>query len=229
MKTFMRSLSILCMLCIFTFGTKAEGPQLTKGSLFIGTTTDIMGEADDFVHLGGGNTAGLSFGSTWYSNGSTSEKDKYTRWNLTPKVGYFIIDGLAGGLNINLRGQSSRGEENKYNFSTMTIGPWVRYYAMQYTLCKGRLIPFAEGKAAWGNYKDKYTSGSSTYTEKENLSEYAIGPGLALFLSDHICMDVMFVYKNVSWKWEEAGETSKYHDSVFGFSFGFSFFIPPCW
>lgn len=229
MKTLMTSLSILCLLCVFTLNSRAEGPQLTKGSIFLGTTTDLSGSFGDFEHLGGGNTAGLSFGSSWSSNGTTSDKDKYTRWNLTPKVGYFIIDGLAAGLNINLRGESSRGSDDKYSFSTTTFGPWVRYYAMQWTLCGGRLIPFAEGKAAWGNYKDKYTSGSSTYTDKESLSEYAIGPGLVLFIADYISLDMMIAYKKVTWKWDDAGESAKYHDSVFGFTFGFSFFIPPCW
>lgn len=230
MKTLKTSLIILSLLCFFTLGSKAEGPQLTKGSIFVGTTTDLSGSFNEFEHLGGGNTAGISFGSTWNSNGSTSEKDKYTRWNLTPKVGYFVIDGLGVGLNINLRGESSRGEDDTYKFSTTTFGPWVRYYAIQYTLCGGRLIPFAEGKAAWGSYKDKYTSGSSSFTDKESVSEYAIGPGLAFFIADYIALDMMIAYKKVTWSWEDTGgETGKYHDSVFGFTFGFTFLIPPCW
>jgi outer membrane protein len=229
MKTFLTSLTTLCILFVFSLDSLAEGPQISKGSIFVGTTTNLMGSADDAVHLGGANTAGLSLGSTWYKNGSESEKDKYTRWNLTPIVGYYIIDGLAAGLQINIRGQSSRGEENKSKFSTTTIGPWVRYYAAQYALMGGKLIPFAEGKAGWGSYKDKYTSGSSTYTDKESVSVYTVGPGLALFITDHISIDMLVAYKRVIWSWEDDGETSKYHDSVFGFSFGLSFFIPPIW
>ena len=226
----MTSLSILCLLFVFTFSSQAQTPQLTKGSLFIGTTTALGGDFYDFEHTGGGNTAGLSFGSTWSSNGTTSEKDKYTGWNLTPKLGYFFMDGLAGGLNINIRGQSNKDDDgDKDKISTTTFGPWVRYYGMQWTLCGGRMIPFAEGKASWGSSKETYTSGSTSNTYKWGASEYAIGPGLALFLTDYICMDMMIMYRKATWKDKDATETTKYHDSTFGFAFGLTVLIPPCW
>jgi hypothetical protein len=69
MKTFFTSLTTLCILLVFSLDSLAEGPQISKGSIFLGTTTDLMGSADDAIHLGGANTAGLSFGSTWYKNG----------------------------------------------------------------------------------------------------------------------------------------------------------------
>ncbi len=98
MKTLLISFTIVCFSCVFTLNSQAQAtPQLTKGSLLIGTTTALGGDFYDFEHLGGGNTAGLSFGSTWSSNGSTSEKTKYTSYNLTPRVGYFFMDGLAAG------------------------------------------------------------------------------------------------------------------------------------
>jgi opacity protein-like surface antigen len=100
---------------------------------------------------------------------------------------------------------------------------------MQYTLCGGRMIPFAEGKAAWGSSKETYTSGSTSNTFKWGTSQYAIGPGLALFLTDNLTMDIMVVYQKVTWKDKDTAETTKYHDSVFGFAFGLSFMIPPCW
>ena len=228
MKTLMTSLSILCLLCVFTLSLRAEGPQLTKGSIFIGTTTALGGDFYDFEHIGGGNTAGLSFGSTWSSNGTTSEKTKYTGYNLSPKVGYFFMDGLAGGLNINIRGQSNKDGDDKDKIGTTTIGPWVRYYAMQYALMGGKMIPFAEGKAAWGSSKETYTSGSSSNTYKWGTSQYGIGAGLALFLTDFISMDMMIAYQNVTWNDKET-EPTKYHDSVFGFAFGLTVLIPPCW
>lgn len=229
MKTLLTSFTIVCFLCVFTLNSQAQTPQLTKGSLFIGTTTDLTGSFHDFEHFGGGNTAGLSFGSTWSSNGSTSEKNKYTGYNLTPKVGYFFIDGLAGGLNINIRGQSNKLDDGTRKISTTTAGLWIRYYAIQYALYGGRVIPYAEGKAAMGNSKEKYTSGSSSYTENWGVSEFAIGPGLAFFLTDNICLDMMILYKKVTWSNKEDDETYKDHDSVFGFTFGFTFLIPPCW
>lgn len=228
MKTLLTSFTIVCFFCVFTISSQAQTPQLTKGSLLVGTTTSLVGDFYDFEHTGGGNTAGLSFGSTWSSNGSTSDKDKYTSWNLTPRVGYFFMDGLAGGLNINIRGQSSRGDDDKNKIGTTTIGPWVRYYAIQWALLSGKIIPFAEGKAAWGSSKETYTSGSSSNTYKWGASEYAIGPGLALFITDQISLDMMVIYRMATWKDKDSDETTKYHDSAFGFTFGLTVLIPPC-
>jgi hypothetical protein len=229
MKTLLTSFTIVFFFCVFSLNTQAQTPQLTKGSLLIGTTTSLVGDFYDFEHSGGGNTAGLSFGSTWSSNGTTSEKTKYTGWNLTPRVGYFFMDGLAGGLNINIRGQSNKEDDGNDKIGTTTVGPWVRYYAMQWALCGGRAIPFAEGKAAWGSSKETYSSGSSSSTFKWGASEYAIGPGLALFLTDNVCMDMMIMYRKATWKDKDTDETTKYHDSAFGFAFGLTVLIPPCW
>jgi hypothetical protein len=230
MKTLLTSLTILCFFCVFALNSKAQlTPQLTKGSLLIGTTTSVGGDFYDFEHLGGGNTAGLSFGSTWSSNGSTSDKNKYTSYNLTPRAGYFFMDGLAAGLNINIRGQSNKDGDDKDKISTTTLGPWVRYYAMQWALLGGKIVPFAEGKAAWGSSKETYTSGSSSNTYKWGVSEYGIGPGLALFIVDYISLDMMIAYRKATWKDKDASETTKYHDSTFGFTFGLTVLIPPCW
>ena len=229
MKTLATYLFILCFLCAFSFNARAEGPQLSKGSLLIGSTTSLVGDFYDFEHTGGGNTAGLAFGSTWSSNGTTSEKTKYTGYNLTPIAGYFFMDGLVGGLTINIRGQVNKDDNGNDKISTTTIGPWVRYYGMQWTLCGGRAMPFAEGLAAWGNSKESYTSGSSTQTYKWGASQYSLGTGLALFLSDHVSLDMMIVYRRAIWKDDDASESTKYHDSTFGFAFGLSVLIPPCW
>ncbi len=221
MKTLMTSISILC---IFSLSTNA---QFTKGKWFGGTTTDLSSGLYSHAYSGGGNQAGLSFISNWTkSGGQTSDKEKATGWNFTPKVGYFFIDGLVGGLDINIRGESWKEENgDKDKMSVLTIGPFVRYYAVQYALMSGKIVPFAEGKFLFGSAKDSYTSGSSTYTDKYGLSEFAIGPGLTFLLSDFVSVDMMVVYKRVTWKDKDTTDEYIDYTSAFGFTFGLSFFF----
>ena len=122
-----------------------------------------------------------------------------------------------------------RGSDEKEKTSTLTFGPFVRYYAVPYPLCGGRLIPFAEGKVSFGSSKESYTYGSSTESFKWGATQWSVGPGMAMFVTDNICVDMMVVYRQAIWTDKDGTETTKYIDGGFGLSFGLSFFIPPCW
>ncbi len=221
MKTLLASIIILC---IFSFSMNA---QFNQGKWFAGSTTDVSSGLYSSAYTGGGNQAGISFMSNWSKSGSqTSDKEKSTAWNLSPKVGYFVIDGLLAGLDLNIRGESWKDEDgDKDNLSVLTFGPFVRYYGSQWAFVNGKLVPFAETKFLFGNYKNKYTSGSTSNTIKEGITEFAIGPGLAFVISECLSVDMLIAYKRVSWKDTDGAEDYTDITSAFGFAFGLSFYF----
>jgi hypothetical protein len=220
MKTLMISLSVLC---IFTLSTLAQGP-FDKGRWILGGTVPFGGSIEDAEHLGGVNGAGLFFGSNWTSNGQTSDKDKFTGWNFTPMVGYFPIDNLAVGLNLNVRGQSYKYDDgDKYKFTTVTIGPWVRYYVAQYSFWNSRLVPFGDVRANFGGYKSVDTYGSTSETYKEGVTQFTIGPGIVFVPADCFSIDFMIQYNRVIWNVKD--EDFKYHTSSFGFALGLTLYF----
>ena len=223
MKTLMISLSILC---VFSLNILAEGP-FDKGKWILGGTMPFGGSSEDREHLGGVNGAGLFFGSNWTSNGQTSDKDKFTSWAFTPMAGYFVIDNLAVGLSLNLRGQSEKegGDDDKVKTSTTTIGPWVRYYLAQYPLLNNTVFVFGDVRANFGGWKRVYTSGSTSDTFKEGVTQFTIGPGIIFVPADCFSIDFMIQYNNVTWKEKDSDEPTKWHKSSFGFALGLTFYF----
>jgi outer membrane protein len=222
MKTFMISLSILC---IFSVSINAEGP-FTKGNWILAGTMPFGGSSEDREHLAGVNGAGIFFGSNWTSNGQTSEKDKFTSWAFTPMVGYFVIDNLAAGLSLNLRGQSDKyGDNSDQKYSTITIGPWVRYYLAQYPLLNDKVFVFGDVRAAFGGYKRVDSYGSTSQTYKEGVTQFGIGPGIIFVPADCFSIDFMIQYNRVIWSDKDSDEGYKWHTSSFGFAFGLTFYI----
>jgi outer membrane protein len=224
MKTLLISFSILC---IFSLTLNAQGPFEQK-KWIAGGTMPFGGSADDREHLGGVNGAGLFFGSNWTSNGQTSEKDKFTSWAFTPLAGYFVIDNLAVGLGLNLRGQSNTeggNTDHKYKYSTISVGPWVRYYLAQYPLITDNIFAFGDVRAAFGGYKDVETYNSTSQTYKEGLTQFTIGPGLVFVPADCFSIDFMIQYNRIIWSEKDSDEGYKWHTSSFGFAFGLTFYF----
>ncbi len=60
--------------------------------------------------------------STWMLGGDAgfASKESVTSWNVSPNIGYFVMDNLAIGANIDLKDDESG--------STTNFGPFVRYY-----------------------------------------------------------------------------------------------------
>lgn len=223
MKTLLTSLFILCILAP---GIRAQGP-FEQGKWMLAGTMPFGGSSEDREHLAGVNGAGIFFGSNWTSNGQTSDKDKFTSWAFVPMAGYFVIDNLGVGLSLNLRGQTNKeaGSDDKSKFSTIAIGPWVRYYLAQYPLLNDNVFVFGDVRANFGVWKQTYTSGSSSQSYKEGLTQFAIGPGLVFVPADCFSIDFMIQYNNIIWSDKDSDEVYKWHTSSFGFAFGLTFFF----
>jgi len=136
-----------------------------------------------------GGSIGLNFGSYYGEyDGNKGDKTKTTNIAVMPKVGYFVTDGLAVGLGINLNSLSEKedGDDDKYTSSTFLISPFARYYSS--------VGLFGDVSVGIGSQKDKYGDNE----DKENVFGWSLGAGYAIFLNDHVSIEPMVSYNSLS-------------------------------
>lgn len=131
----------------------------------------------------------------------TSVKDKnsdnhLTDFSLMPWAGYLVIDNLAIGGMIDANVQSSKSgsgaTEYKQSQSTTTFGPVVQYY-----LDNGL---FVHGQFGIGGGKSKSTSAGTTITQKQSASNWRLGLGYAIRITDTVLLQPIVGYGSQSYK-----------------------------
>jgi len=190
----MKKISLLIpVFCILSF--QPVNAQFEKGKIMASVVSSV-GHWDfgtDIMSIGFGTN------KTKYSDGSKSDTDKSFGISLLPRVGYFIIDNLALGVDLQAGFWTESYDEgdSRYTESSMTIGPFVRYYYPLETI-----YPFVEANIGFGFYKEKST-GESDYDYKEGLFTYGIGVGAAKTLGQRVMIDAMLGYNSQIWKQED--------------------------
>lgn len=104
----MKHISLLLSICLFTTSSSA---QLTQNTWLVGGSGSLF-----------------SYHET-YNSSAANFTAKYTSIDISPSVGYFLIDKLSGGLRAtfsSIKGESSGG--GSMNNYKLAIGPFVRYY-----------------------------------------------------------------------------------------------------
>jgi outer membrane protein len=109
-------------------------------------------------------------------------ENRATSISFNPKVGIFIVDGFAIGLDADINNTSYKDKNNntRSTSSFFAIGPFVRYYFP--------VNLFLEGRGGIGNGKDV-----AGY-DKSKVFTYSVGAGYAAFLNDHIAIEPMIRY-----------------------------------
>lgn len=122
-----------------------------------------------------------------------------TTFLVNPGAGYFIMDDLAIGANIQF---SSIKEEGYDAFTTLAFGPFVRYYFVNLGP-KTKL--FGNGSFGFGNVK---------YGDSESFTTWELSAGPAIFLNKHVALEIALGYS--SQKFQDTDATN-----AFGFRVGF--------
>lgn len=148
--------------------------------------------------LGGSSNLGLNFLSSKSKLGDGDFQDgpKTTSFNISPQVGYFIIDNLAIGGTLDFSSEKETFDDLKYTSSNVLVGPFVRYYFDKL---------YAEGSIGVGSAKTDFGSGEN----KSSLSAWSIGAGYALLLNDAVALEPRIGYASTSGKNKETDITSK--------------------
>ncbi|MEY3369026.1 MAG: hypothetical protein RI973_2181 [Bacteroidota bacterium] len=175
----------------------------------------------------GGNNGGFLFQRNKYKeDGKVMEDFRHDVYalNLSPRIGYFLADGLMAGLRLNLEYVNNEfeyyGEVEKTEISGVLGGPFVRYYFN--SKGEGRVKPYLEAEGMAGRYVEDYGGES-----KDKLDFYHVGggAGIAMLLSKHVSFDVMAAYGY----WVSQDPDSEWNEkdisSNVGLSLGFSYFL----
>jgi outer membrane protein len=108
-----------------------------------------------------GNT-GLGFNtqsSKMKANGQSEDGPKISRFSVTPSVGYFVIDGLAVGIDLGFDSTTQKQDGSKVTISTFSVMPTATYYFNT----GGKFFPFIGAGIGYASTKTKYNIANAVY------------------------------------------------------------------
>ena len=164
MKKLILLTGILCVLNLTMLKAQTE-----QGTFLLGLSSSIglSGPSTDLTSLEFSTSKEKSDGSDINGSGPV----KFSSFNLSPKIGCFVVNNLVVGIDMNLSLSSSK-DYSYYTLSTIntnlySAGPFVRYY-----IPTGKVSPFFELEGSFGgiNNKEKYSGGIDEYKQKKFLT-----------------------------------------------------------
>lgn len=126
-----------------------------------------------------------------------------TEISFAPNAGLFVIDNLAIGGNLSI----AHAKEGDIKSTGFAVGPFVRYY---FTTDNQPVRPIIH--SSFNFMSTKTTVGS--LDSKNNGTNFFIGGGAAIFISDNVSIDGLMGYERTKYK---------DFDGTGGFSFNIGF------
>jgi len=193
--------------------------QTEKGKFLIGIGTSVgLGDNNDLM--------GLSIThQTLYNDSGSNTKIRENSFYLSSKIGFFMLNNLAGGLNLGLSTSSSNSSSSTFNgyisessSSFFGVGPFLRYYVPT-----SRIFPFAEVSSLFGNrnYTTKTTGWSGE--DKHSISNISGALGIAIMLGERSSLDLATSYNSTNLKWSDSNY--KNITNTLGLKVGFTMFL----
>ena len=204
---------------LFLISGSGLSAQISKGSFLIGELTTLNLEAQVVSYM----NLGYATYKTKSDNNTDNNSDKIFSINLTPRVGYFVIDNLAIGLDIPVN-FSHRKDGSGYYKSVVTmlsVGPFVRYY-----LPGSKVKPFAELNGSLGTIISKSDFDSNENRSTTSLKEFGGGLGAAFPLGKKVCFDVLAgYYCQIIKDIENNSDNDRVRIGTLGLKLGFTVFL----
>lgn len=212
---------IICILLCVSFSMLQS--QTTKGKYLVGISSgfDLSGKS-----LGLGS---ITFTSTTNTSGTIPINELTplgsTSINFQPKMGYFVIDNLAVGLDLAVSYSSSKNIVNNYKYNSekkyYCVGPFVRYY-----IPVKKFLPFVEVGGGYGRMNDEFSFNDSLNENNSTLFSIGGGVGIAVPIGDRITFDALFAYNSLSTKYITPGYIlEKTSLNSLGLKLGFSILL----
>ena len=153
--------------------------------LFISTTTAFTQIKKGQYLLGGS----VNFESTKedYSAIPTNTTNNFF---ISPAIGYFIVDNMAGGLRLDLGFYNTKSDNVETHYITTTISPFLRFYFLPVPKKVNAFIDvsYIHNKTKW-----KYFSNPAYY---EKAKGYSISAGPAISLTEQVALEFTVGYKH---------------------------------
>lgn len=158
--------------------------QITKGNWMVG---------------GSGNF--INYEST-FQNNNTEVTQTGSGFQLSPNLGYFIVNNVALGSVVSFSFSNPSGDNN--NSHGYGISPFIRYY---FRKSDKMINPFLE--TSYGFYEGKSDSGGSNKT-----TGYSIKGGSAIFFNSSVALELTLNYDS-----SKNNENSKSKNIIVGIGF----------
>ena len=146
------------------------------------------------VFVGGG--LGVDFNGGKYKGGSVSiDSPSKFSFNFTPKVGFYLNDNFAIGLEVGLSSTTTKTPKEIYGWSddrkVSSFGWEVGAFARYNLLGTERLSLLLEGTLGVGGEKSKTKQGSTTQDgDSETMFGISVLPVLQYSLTDRLCLEM---------------------------------------
>ncbi len=187
---------ILLTVLIVTGWAISSIAQTQKGKVFISGSSD------------------LSLSSTTmtleYDGEELGDADM-SSFSFTPTVGYFVADGLALGLSLNI----DNSKQDDITTNSLLIGPIARYY-----IGSSNVKPFIQA----GYYFGSQTEEDDVEEIEAKASAWDVGAGAAVFINDFASFDFSLGYGGGSFTNKE-DEKNKLKVKGIAVSVGFSLYF----
>jgi len=165
-------------------------------------TIGLSAQTDQGVFLLGGSTGLNYIGLTlndYEPGGLDDDTESGSEFQLEILGGYFLTDGLMGGLAISYQSEGSKIEWSAANGggtyeeidSRMLIYPTIRYYIAESGV-------WLQAQYGFGTMKYEEKGGSTTVTQEGKLSIIGIGAGYAIYLGDVVSLNPAITYNMVT-------------------------------
>ena len=203
----------LFLLLIFLLGGLSVSAQTEKGKWFVSGLNILSFQAGTMKYTSDYESYNSKSNITQFYYGPSF---LYGGMNLvnSPTINYGIIDKLSAGIFMNINFQSEKDEDdNKSSSTVFVIGPTVRYYFMD----EKKFLPFAEGKAGFGSYSDKYGDNDAS---KSGLFSWYVGAGGTYFFKPKIGVDFTLGYGSMNAKDKDSEDNEKSTISVVNIGVG---------
>ena len=117
---------------------------------------------------------------------------KSNNFFISPSVGYFIVDNLAGGIRIDFSSYHTKTNSGESRSHTTTISPFVRYYILPVVKKVNAFIDvsYIRGRTKW-----TYDPNPSQYQKSRG---YKISVGPSIFLTDQVALEFTLGFKHIT-------------------------------
>lgn len=211
----MKAKTAILALSLIFLGNMLLSAQTGKGALLIGESVT--------VNLGGitlPTTLNLGWGT--YTTKSDTDEDysssKRFSLNISPKLGYFVVNNLAVGIDFGIVNSKYKSDNADYiwKYNQFTAGPFLRYY-----IPTQKILPYVEVSYGIGSSKHKTENNSDENVTKYRNQQYGFGIGMGVPLGEKVTFDTLLGYQSFMFKAKEDNEDNlRSIVGTFGLKFG---------
>jgi len=158
----------------------------------------------------------------------TIEQTRVRSFNIASQVGYFVLEGLALGLDFQVTTSNEQRRDSNIDGRTLLAGPFARYYF------SGENVRVFTGLGARTGLRSYDWIGDNFESNFESeINQVTAESGLTFFIKERIAIDgtllILYEYQNAKNSFKDRGSEDRIDNEgsiwEWGLTVGFSFFL----